>query len=211
MDARLAPAKINLALHVTGKRDDGYHVIESLAVFTRFGDRVEAQGAEQDRFDISGRFAGLVPADETNLILKARDALRDHVGPLKAPAVAITLEKNLPVASGVGGGSSDAAATLRALASIWNLDIGEAELARIGFSLGADLPMCLKAQPLLAHGAGETVSTVADFQLWGWFWSIPALRSAQPQFSQRLRAATMKVCRRCPRQSTSTACAAGLK
>ncbi|MBN9233337.1 MULTISPECIES: 4-(cytidine 5'-diphospho)-2-C-methyl-D-erythritol kinase [Phyllobacteriaceae] len=167
MDARLAPAKINLALHVTGKRDDGYHVIESLAVFTRFGDRVEAQGAEQDRFDISGRFAGLVPADETNLILKARDALRDHVGPLKAPAVAITLEKNLPVASGVGGGSSDAAATLRALASIWNLDIGEAELARIGFSLGADLPMCLKAQPLLAHGAGETVSTVADFPALG--------------------------------------------
>ena len=165
--ARLAPAKVNLALHVTGRRADGYHTIESLAVFTRFGDRVEAQRADEDHFSVSGRFAGLVPIDETNLILKARDALRHHVGPDNAPAVAISLEKNLPVASGIGGGSSDAAAALRALVSIWKLDIDEAGLAEIGFSLGADLPMCLKAQPLLAHGAGETVSTVAKFPALG--------------------------------------------
>lgn len=165
--ARLAPAKINLALHVTGRRADGYHAIESLAVFTRFGDRVEAQSAGEDRFTVTGRFAGLVPDDASNLILKARDALRRHVGVENAPAVAISLEKNLPVASGVGGGSSDAAATLRALVSIWKLYVGETDLARIGFSLGADLPMCLKARPLLAHGAGEAVSTVANFPALG--------------------------------------------
>lgn len=165
--ARLAPAKVNLALHVTGRRADGYHTIESLAVFTRFGDRIEAQKADDDRFSISGRFAGLVPTDETNLILKARDALRRHVGPQNAPAVAISLEKNLPVASGIGGGSSDAAAALRALVSTWKLDIDEAELTRIGFSLGADLPMCLKAHPLLAYGAGEAISTVAEFPALG--------------------------------------------
>ncbi len=167
MDARLAPAKINLALHVTGQRADGYHTIESLAVFTRFGDRIEARQADEDRFSVSGRFAGLVPTDETNLILKARDALRGHVGPQKAPAVTISLEKNLPVASGIGGGSSDAAATLRALVSAWKLDIDETQLTRIGFSLGADLPMCLKAQPLLARGAGETISAVAKFPALG--------------------------------------------
>ncbi|WP_244483263.1 4-(cytidine 5'-diphospho)-2-C-methyl-D-erythritol kinase [Mesorhizobium sp. 1M-11] len=167
VDARLAPAKVNLALHVTGLRADGFHTIESLAVFTRFGDRIEAHRADEDRFIVSGRFAGLVPTDETNLILKARDALRRHADPKNAPAVAISLEKNLPVASGIGGGSSDAAAALRALASIWKLDIDEMELAQIGFSLGADLPMCLKAQPLLAHGAGETISTVAKFPALG--------------------------------------------
>ncbi|PLP59759.1 4-(cytidine 5'-diphospho)-2-C-methyl-D-erythritol kinase [Mesorhizobium loti] len=167
MDARLAPAKINLALHVTGRRADGFHSIESLAVFTRFGDRMETHRADEDRFSISGRFAGLVPTDETNMVLKARDALRHHVGAENAPTVAISLEKNLPVASGIGGGSSDAAAALRALASTWKLDIDEAQLTRIGFSLGADLPMCLKAQPLLARGAGETISTVAEFPALG--------------------------------------------
>lgn len=186
MDARLAPAKVNLALHVTGRRADGYHAIESLAVFTRFGDRVEAQRADEDRFSVSGRFAGLVPEDETNLILRARDALRRHVGLGNAPAVAISLEKNLPVASGIGGGSSDAAAALRALVSLWNLHIDEAQLARIGFSLGADLPMCLKAQPLFAYGAGETVSTVSKFPALGLVMVNPGIAVATPDVFRAL-------------------------
>lgn len=180
VDARLAPAKVNLALHVTGRRPDGYHTIESLAVFTRFGDRIEAHRADEDRFSVSGRFAGLVPADETNLILRARNALRQHVGPENAPAVAISLEKNLPVASGIGGGSSDAAAALRALVSSWDLDIDEAQLARIGLSLGADLPMCLKAQPLLAYGAGERISTVSKFPALGLVLVNPGVAVATP-------------------------------
>ncbi|MEI9417284.1 4-(cytidine 5'-diphospho)-2-C-methyl-D-erythritol kinase [Mesorhizobium sp. Cs1321R2N1] len=162
-----APAKINLALHVTGRRPDGYHLIESLAVFTRFGDSIEIAPAEGDDFTVSGRYAPDVPPDGDNLVLKARDALRQAAGLRSAPPVIIRLEKNLPVASGVGGGSSDAAAVLRGLADSWGLDIASAELARIGLSLGADVPMCLAAKPLVARGIGEELSMVPDFSALG--------------------------------------------
>ncbi|MGX5846404.1 4-(cytidine 5'-diphospho)-2-C-methyl-D-erythritol kinase [Mesorhizobium sp. PL10] len=158
----LAPAKINLALHVTGRRADGYHLLESLAVFTRFGDRVEIEPAEADQFSVSGRYATSVPIDDSNLVVKAREALRRQAGKQSTP-VAIRLEKNLPVASGVGGGSSDAAAVLRGLVQTWGLDIGEAELARIGLTLGADVPMCLAAKPLVARGVGDELSLLPDF------------------------------------------------
>ncbi|WP_404926833.1 4-(cytidine 5'-diphospho)-2-C-methyl-D-erythritol kinase [Mesorhizobium sp. ORM16] len=162
-----APAKINLALHVTGRRDDGYHLIESLAVFTRFGDRIEIALAERDDFSVSGRYGPDVPVDGSNLVLRARDALRQAAGPRGTPPVAIKLEKNLPVASGVGGGSSDAAAVLRGLAASWQLDIDDVALARIGLSLGADIPMCLAARPLIARGIGEVLSIVPDFSALG--------------------------------------------
>ncbi|TPL80082.1 4-(cytidine 5'-diphospho)-2-C-methyl-D-erythritol kinase [Mesorhizobium sp. B2-3-13] len=162
-----APAKINLALHVTGRRPDGYHLIESLAVFTRFGDRIEIAPAEGDDFAVSGRYAPDVPPDGDNLVLKARDALRQATGLRSTPPVIIRLEKNLPVASGVGGGSSDAAAVLRGLADSWGLDIDSAELARIGLSLGADVPMCLAAKPLVARGIGEELSMLPDFSALG--------------------------------------------
>jgi 4-diphosphocytidyl-2-C-methyl-D-erythritol kinase len=161
--AKLAPAKVNLALHVTGRRPDGYHEIESLAVFTRFGDRIGVAAAEADAFAVSGKYAAAVPADDGNLILRARDVLRQRFGADATPPVTITLEKNLPVASGIGGGSSDAAATLRALARLWNLGADEVELARIGLALGADVPMCLSAQPLVARGIGERLEIVPDF------------------------------------------------
>ena len=159
----LAPAKINLALHVTGRRADGYHLLESLAVFTRFGDRVEIEPADSDRFSVSGRYATSVPIDDSNLVVKAREALRRQAGEQSTPPVAIRLEKNLPVASGVGGGSSDAAAVLQGLVRTWGLDIDEAELARIGLTLGADVPMCLAAKPLVARGVGDELSLVPDF------------------------------------------------
>ncbi|TPM35109.1 4-(cytidine 5'-diphospho)-2-C-methyl-D-erythritol kinase [Mesorhizobium sp. B2-3-4] len=168
-DARTwaAPAKINLALHVTGRRADGYHLIESLAVFTRFGDRIEIKLSDGDAFGVSGRYAPDVPLDGGNLVLKARDALRQAAGLQDTPPVSIRLEKNLPVASGVGGGSSDAAAVLRGLAAIWGLGIDGAELARIGLTLGADVPMCLSAKPLVARGIGEELSMVPDFSALG--------------------------------------------
>lgn len=162
-----AHAKVNLALHVTGRRDDGYHQIESLAVFTRFGDRVETELAESDTFSVSGRYASAVPLDDSNLVLRARDALRKEAGFQDTPPVAIRLEKNLPVAAGIGGGSSDAAAVLRGLIQIWNLDIDNAVLARIGLALGADVPMCLAAKPLIARGIGEELSMVPDFSSLG--------------------------------------------
>nr|WP_274630708.1 4-(cytidine 5'-diphospho)-2-C-methyl-D-erythritol kinase [Mesorhizobium shangrilense] len=160
--SRLAPAKINLALHVTGRRSDGFHLLESLVVFARFGDRVEATLADADELVVTGRYAPDVPLDDGNLVVKARDALRSKAGDKKAPPVRITLEKNLPVASGVGGGSSDAAATLHALAGAWGMEMDGPELAEIALTLGADVPMCLAAKPLVARGIGEELSLVPN-------------------------------------------------
>lgn len=160
--AELAPAKINLALHVTGRRADGYHLLESLVVFAEFGDRITVSPAAKDSFFVEGPFARDVPLDGGNLVLRARDALRAAYAPAAQP-VAIALEKNLPVASGIGGGSSDAAATLRALARLWRLDADESALARLALPLGADLPMCVTARPLVARGIGEVLETVENF------------------------------------------------
>jgi len=155
--AEHAPAKINLALHVTGRRADGYHLLESLAVFTELGDRITVAPAAEDNFSVTGPFAAHVPPDGDNLVMRARDALR-ALAPGAAAPVAITLEKNLPIASGIGGGSSDAAATLRALARLWRID---ADLAAPGLELGADVPMCLAARSLVARGIGEALEEVA--------------------------------------------------
>ncbi len=163
---RLAPAKINLALHVTGRRDDGYHLLDMLVVFARYGDIIRIEHAEKDSFTVSGPFAKGIPLDGGNLVLKAREALRDHTQ-RALPPVAVHLEKNLPIASGIGGGSSDAAATLLALDELWGLDLGLEQLAAMGLTLGADLPMCLhgasKGTPLAARGIGEDLSPVVGF------------------------------------------------
>ena len=150
-----APAKVNLALHVTGRRADGYHLLDTLAVFTGFGDVLTLHLAEQDSFSITGAMASGLDPDQSNLVTKARDLLRSHVrfGP-----VAIRLEKNLPVSSGIGGGSSDAAAALRGLNALFGLGIPTGELAALALPLGADLPMCLHARPLRATGIGEEIS-----------------------------------------------------
>jgi len=162
---RHAPAKINLALHVTGQRDDGYHLLESLAAFTRFGDRVSVFASEADCFAVSGPFADAVPADGTNLVLRARDRLRNGSDPTGEP-VSIALEKNLPASSGIGGGSSDAAATLKALARYWKFE-DRSDLTSIATELGADVPMCLAARPLIARGIGHDIVSVENFPaLW---------------------------------------------
>lgn len=158
--AELAPAKINLALHVTGRRADGYHLLESLVVFTELGDRITVSAAAEDSFFVDGPFSRDVPPDGGNLVLRARDALRSAFPLRVEQAVAISLEKNLPVASGIGGGSSDAAATLRALAKLWRIPASEADLASLALPLGADLPMCLAARPLIARGIGEQLEAV---------------------------------------------------
>lgn len=159
----IAPGKINLALHVVGRRDDGYHLLETLTVFTRFGDRLTIEQAEEDTFSATGPFADDVPLDEDNLAIAARDRLRAAFPLAECPPVSITLEKNMPVASGLGGGSSDAAATLLALASIWDLPATKGELAKLGPVLGADVPMCVAAKPLIASGIGEQIAMVPDF------------------------------------------------
>jgi 4-diphosphocytidyl-2-C-methyl-D-erythritol kinase len=156
----IAPAKINLALHITGRRDDGYHLLDSLVVFAHIGDTVSVKSAPVDTFEVSGPFGRALPDDETNLVLKARNALRARF-PDKAAPVAIHLEKHLPIASGIGGGSSDAAATLRALTALWGIETND--LAAIGLTLGADVPMCLYGQPLIARGIGEEIEGIDDF------------------------------------------------
>ena len=155
-----APAKINLALHVTGQRQDGYHLIESLVVFSRYGDRVTVAAAKEDSFSVAGPFAAQLPLDAGNLVMRARDALRKTDESDRTTPVAILLEKKLPVASGIGGGSSDAAATLRALARHWNI---KGDLSELALRLGADVPMCLVGRSLVASGIGEILKPVAAF------------------------------------------------
>ncbi|MBD8553308.1 4-(cytidine 5'-diphospho)-2-C-methyl-D-erythritol kinase [Rhizobium sp. CFBP 8762] len=158
-----APAKINLSLHVTGQRADGYHLLDSIVVFAdNAGDRISASLENTDQFTLSGPFAEGLEVDAGNLVLKARDTLRSALNArdLPCPPVHIHLEKNLPIASGIGGGSADAAATLKVLTSLWNSGLPDPQLA---LSLGADVPMCLISQPLLARGIGEDVQLIKEF------------------------------------------------
>ena len=119
-------------------------------------------------------------------MVKARDALRREAGVGRTPPVAIRLEKNLPIASGVGGGSSDAAAALNGLARLWKLDIDDTSLARIGLSLGADLPMCLKARPLVARGIGDEVSPLTGFPSLGLVLVNPGVAVSTPDVFKAL-------------------------
>ncbi len=155
-----APAKINLFLHVTGRRDDGYHLLESLVVFTETGDRLVVEASEDLSLAVTGPFAaGLPDAGPDNLVLRAAAALR-HEGDIKTGAH-IVLEKNLPVSSGIGGGSADAAAALRALSVLWDIDPAFSGLAGIGLSIGADVPVCLNGRPAMMTGVGETLRDAA--------------------------------------------------
>lgn len=159
---RTAPAKVNLFLHITGRRADGYHELESLFAFTRTGDRVTVSGASALQFTLTGPFAGALAAvggEADNLVCDAARALASHAG--VEPFVALELEKNLPVAAGIGGGSADAAATLLALNDFWKLGLDREQLEPIALSLGADVPACLYDQPLLVRGIGENLAPVA--------------------------------------------------
>ena len=151
-----APAKLNLALHVIGRLPNGYHALESLVAFTELGDTVSVEASERDRFRVVGPFAKALEGSGPNLIERARDVLRDHIG--SASPVAIKLTKNLPVASGIGGGSSDAASTLRALSTQWGIGAHQAE--QVALNLGSDVPMCLLGQTAIATGQGEHLRPV---------------------------------------------------
>lgn len=142
----LAPAKINLALHITGQRADGYHLLDSLVAFAGLGDEIRVAPAESLSLQIGGPFAAGLPADERNLVLRAARLLAPGRG------ARIALHKALPVASGIGGGSADAACTLRALAALWQCPLPDlAEVLR----LGADVPACLMGGALRMTGIGE--------------------------------------------------------
>lgn len=154
--AAFAPAKINLFLEVTGRRPDGYHLLDSLVVFAGVGDEVSVTAAPALSLEVEGPFAGALAGETDNLVLRAARALAAALG--RAPDVAIRLVKRLPIASGIGGGSSDAAATLRALVDFWGRSPGVARLAEIALALGADVPACLAARPARMSGIGEAVA-----------------------------------------------------
>lgn len=143
--AEFAPAKINLCLHVVGRRADGYHLLDSLVVFADVGDRVTVAPGAGLTLTLDGPEAPALADDPDNLVLRAARVMR-------ADAVALTLWKGLPVASGIGGGSADAAATLRALARFTGQPLPD---ARAVLALGADVPVCLSGRPVRMQGVGE--------------------------------------------------------
>jgi 4-diphosphocytidyl-2-C-methyl-D-erythritol kinase len=171
MASRFAPAKVNLFLHVTGKRADGYHLLDSLAVFPNVGDVVHAQPAEALSLEISGRFGGVLQAEPDNLLLRAARLLKADGG------AALALEKNLPVASGIGGGSADAAAALRLLARMWGLD---ADLHGPALALGADVPVCLASTPARMGGIGEILAPAPALPAFGMVLVNPGVAVATP-------------------------------
>lgn len=151
----LAPAKVNLALHVLGRRDDGYHELDSIVAFADVADRLSFAEAAEWRLDIAGPFAPQLAHGGENLILKAARAF-DEAYPGRAGKYHITLEKNLPVASGIGGGSADAAACLRALAALAHVT-DDINLASLAATLGADVPVCLQGRTCRMRGVGERI------------------------------------------------------
>jgi 4-diphosphocytidyl-2-C-methyl-D-erythritol kinase len=155
-----APAKVNLFLHVVGRRVDGFHLLDSLAVFPDIVDLLHA--AEDDRFSlaIAGPFGGALAAEADNLVLRAGRALAAAAG--IEPRGRLTLEKHLPVASGIGGGSADAAAALRLLARLWRIAPPAEDLAAVATGLGADVPVCLAGRAARMGGVGEKLDAPPD-------------------------------------------------
>lgn len=180
----LAPAKINLALHVTGRRENGYHDLDMLVAFADgIGDRLTVARSLTDSFAITGPMAVHLAADGDNLVIRARDGFRTLTG--WTEPVAITLEKHLPVASGIGGGSADAAATLRALCRLSGHD--PAALADRALSLGADVPMCLVGRPAHISGIGEAIRPVASGHRYGLLLVNPGVAVSTPSVFRALK------------------------
>ncbi|GBQ49874.1 4-(cytidine 5'-diphospho)-2-C-methyl-D-erythritol kinase [Acetobacter ghanensis] len=158
-----APAKVNLYLHVTGRRADGYHLLDSLVVFAGAGDVLHYQpGPTPLQLEITGRFGRALDssaAGADNLVLKAARALQELCGTqAHVQGGRLVLEKKLPVASGIGGGSADAAAALRLLDRAWNVQASRADLLKVAETLGADVPVCLLSQTTRMEGIGENLT-----------------------------------------------------
>lgn len=151
-----APAKLNLYLHVVGRRSDGYHHLDSLVAFTQAADRLRAEPAPELSLAVDGLFAEGLKGETNNIVLKAARALAAHAA--VATGARLTLIKNLPVASGIGGGSADAAAALRLLRRLWRLEIDDAALQGIAAMLGADVPVCLASATSYMGGIGEELA-----------------------------------------------------
>lgn len=153
-----APAKVNLFLEITGRRDNGYHELDSLFVFTHDGDELLIEDADSLSLSYGGPGAGNLPSPDQNIVWQAATLLQSSAQGL--PGANITLHKNLPIAAGIGGGSSNAAAALMGLNELWELGLSRSELQEIGLALGADVPACIEGRPVIARGIGEELTPV---------------------------------------------------
>lgn len=158
-----AYAKINLALHVRARLADGYHRIETIFAFCEHGDVLEADPSDALGLTITGPFAAGLSAGEDNLVMRAARALAAEAG--CAPRAALRLDKRLPVASGIGGGSADAAAALRLLTRLWGVDVPEARLLAVAAALGADVPACVASVGARGEGRGDALTPFDDATL----------------------------------------------
>jgi 4-diphosphocytidyl-2-C-methyl-D-erythritol kinase len=173
-----APAKVNLYLRVTGRRADGYHLLDSLAVFAGIGDEVRADPANALSLAVLGPEAHALRDEPDNLVLRAARALASSLG--REARAALTLTKRLPVASGIGGGSADAAATLLALSALWLGPSTGVPLPDIAATLGADVPVCLHRRPMRMEGIGELLSEPPLLPRFGLLLANPRLALATP-------------------------------
>ena len=155
-----AAAKVNLTLRVGRARDDGYHPLDSLVLFADWGDTISVQAADGLTLSMSGEASRALANESSNLVLRAARALQVAAG--QQTGAAIHLEKHIPVSAGLGGGSADAAATLRALNRLWELDWPTEKLAQLALKLGADVPACLYSRPLRMRGIGEWIEMLGD-------------------------------------------------
>jgi 4-diphosphocytidyl-2-C-methyl-D-erythritol kinase len=156
-----APAKINLYLHVVGRRPDGYHLLDSLIAFADVGDSVSAAPADDLTLTVSGSEAAAISQlGDDNLVMRAARLLQQRAG--IAAGAALCLDKRLPAAGGIGGGSSDAAAALRVLSELWERPLDDAALMGLALELGADVPACLAARPVWVGGIGEELEPAAS-------------------------------------------------
>ncbi len=152
-----ASAKINLSLDVLGKRDDGYHEVEMVMTMVDLADRIEMEDLERDTIILASE-AGYIPLDEKNLAFQAAKLLKTRYGVTRG--VYIHLDKHIPVAAGLAGGSSDAAATLRGLNRLWKLGIPQSDLETLAAELGSDIPFCVRGGTAVARGRGEQLQSL---------------------------------------------------
>lgn len=182
----LAPAKINLFLHITGKREDGYHLLQSLMVFVDVGDEMEFSRHDSLFIDVDGPFAGDMPSPHDNLVYKAAQLLASDYK-LSAQG-RVTLNKKLPVASGIAGGSSDAATALMGFARLWGLPEELHRLQKLAQKLGADVPACLVRKPVWAEGIGEKMTPLPEMPPLHFVLVNPMVATPTPEVFRRFRA-----------------------
>lgn len=157
-----SPAKLNLFLHITGRRSDGYHELQTVFQFLDYGDTLSFEATFAPNIQLLTQIEGV--EHDSNLIVRAAKALQQHVGIAKGALISV--DKRLPMGGGLGGGSSNAATTLVALNQLWNCQLSNDELAQIGLELGADVPIFVHGQAAWAEGVGEKLSPISPAEPW---------------------------------------------